>query len=137
LPCTHLWHRHLLYNTLPTAELRRFANLFEEYGYDVYEHYNLKLVQQHVADDDGQSEEARDTLKAREIFEQLRSKWFNLIEETLPMEIAERDAARLHWVSGLTKAIGPFLRATAREVLIRILERLPGGPPGIRLPSKW
>ena len=105
-----------MFNTLSIDDFKEFAFKFEDSGFEVYEVWEKDYVERFNADDE-RPREVADTLRARELFEKLRSKWFDLTEESAEFDPKQRASIRLNWVDGLTKAIGPFLRATARAVL--------------------
>jgi hypothetical protein len=118
LPCVHLWHRHLLFGSITMEAFAEFASLFEESGFEIYERFDSEFVEKLILPkDEAMLAEERDTLHTREILEQLRAKWFNILEETSSMETSQREAIRVNWVGSLARALGPFMRATARSFL--------------------
>jgi hypothetical protein len=119
LPCCYIWQRYIMYDALKDDDFKEFAFKFEDHGYDIYEVFNKDYVERDepATNLHQQSREVADSLRARELFENLRTKWFNLMEESAPLAEEDRIALRANWVNGLSRAIGPFLRATARAIL--------------------
>jgi hypothetical protein len=120
LPCCHIWHRHLLYSVLTRDDWENYHYMFKDSGFEVYERYekstNTKLIREDLDDVDKGHE--HQTLHAREQFERLRSKWFSFLDETETWGNAEeRLDARCNWIDGLTKALTPFMRGTAKAFL--------------------
>lgn len=120
LPCLHLWQREIQYGVFTEQHWEDWAFMFEEAGLEAYETWGLQYVEKNNVNDEEQTVEERQTLRAREQWERLRSKWFNFMEETLTLPAEGRYEARQAWIDGLTHAIGPFMRATAREFMASI-----------------
>jgi len=120
LPCCHIWHRHLLHSVLTRDDWENYHSMFKDNGFEVYEQYergtNTKLVRE---DSDGMEKgQWHQTLHARGQFERLRSKWFSFLDETETWDNAkEKLDARSNWIDGLTKALTPFTRGTAKAFL--------------------
>ena len=115
VPCKHIWQRELLYNHLTAEDWDDIAFRFEEGGLDVYEAFTKDFVEPLV--NEAVSESDQWTLKAKEQFELLRSAWFSFIETTANFPPEQMVTARTNWLSGLTRALGPFHRAEARQFL--------------------
>jgi hypothetical protein len=105
----------LLYNHLTAEDWEEIAYRFEEGGLDVYEALTKDFVEPLV--DETVNESDHWTLKAKEQFELLRSAWFSFIEDTAAFPPEQMVTARTNWLSGLTRALGPFHRAEARQFL--------------------
>jgi hypothetical protein len=121
LPCCHIWHRHLLYSVLTRDDWENYHCMFKDNGFEVYERYgqgtNTKLITENLGDVEKGPE--HQTLRAREQFERLRSKWLSFLDETETWDNAEEKLdARSNWIDGLTKALTPFMRGTAKAFLI-------------------
>jgi hypothetical protein len=120
--------------------------MFKDNGFEVDERYekstNTKLIREHS---DNANNQERETLRAREQFKRLRSKWFSFLDETETWDNAEEKLdPRSNWIDGITKALTPFMRGTSKGLpLSRLLEeheglslsdkcgsRLPRGHPG-------
>lgn len=118
LPCFHLWHAHLIQNCITRTHLEHFARLFEESGYEVYEGHDRHIVLP-VFRVEGEDEAAqlRDTLQSREYLELLRSKWYDLLDQSAHYETEKREAIRIGFLESLHRAIGPLLHVTPLEIL--------------------
>ena len=120
LPCCHIWQREIQYRILTDEHWEDYALMFEEGGLEVYQSWGLEQVRagrKLEGEQEEQTIEERQTLRAREQWERLRSRWFSLMEETSDLPVDQRHNARNAWVDGLTKALGPLMRGSAREWL--------------------
>ena len=50
LPCRHIWANHLLYGCLKKEDYERWAHMWEESGYEIYETIESIYIEQGVDD---------------------------------------------------------------------------------------
>lgn len=120
LPCCHIWHRHFQYDILTKDDWENYHYMFKDNGFDVYERYkkgtNTKLIRENL--DSEKKRQDTQTLRAREQFGRLTDRWFGLLEEMETWDSPqEKRVAQCNWIDGLTKAIDPFLKGTAKAFL--------------------
>lgn len=121
LPCAHLWQREIMYSVFISKDWEKYSFMFEDCGLEVYETWGLEYVTDiPTAAEEEKTVEERQTLRAREQWERLRSRWFNVFEETATLPSDQRCNARNAWLDGLTHALGHFMRATGREFFASI-----------------
>jgi hypothetical protein len=94
LPCKHVFHEHLYgVKILTPAAWRRFQLMFEENGFEVYEHRELVEVAEPVQSEHDRGVESR-RLAVNEMLEQVRDRFWR-IEEKGDVELAGAFIGRL------------------------------------------
>ena len=110
LPYRDIWVQHILFNTLQEEHFARWAFMWEDQGFELYEGISSEYYTRDVDSEVGAP--ARRRLDLRETLESLKSKYYDL-EETvtqLPPDLADdvikRWVARLEHITGPLRAIG-------------------------------
>ena len=118
IPCRHIWQRELKFGVIRDEDWTNYADLFDEAGFEVYETLDRNIKIDPIQDHGEQNEIDRQTLAAREQWDQLRSKWYELCEESNEFTEQERAQIRRRWVEELCTLCDPLLRTSARQLLL-------------------
>lgn len=78
LPCKHLWHYDLLFNSFKDSDWLGWAELFEDGGFEVYE----TTVKEYVNREERIEGPDRHMLEMREVLDSIKDKYYAMMEHT-------------------------------------------------------
>ena len=115
LPCSHLWQFNLMSNAFAESDWKRWAYMFEEGGFEIYESTTKEYVTKDVYDEpDGPS---KHMLDVREVLDEIKAKFYALKANTVDWEDSERERISAQWVAMLRQMTGPIRQLGAQEAL--------------------
>ena len=110
LPCSHLWQFNLMSNEFTEADWNRWAYLFEEGGFEIYENITRDIYDE----PDGPS---KHMLDVREVLDEIKAKFYELEAGTAKWEDDVRERISAQWVAMLRQMTGPIRQRGAQEAL--------------------
>lgn len=119
LPCKHLWHYNILFDSFHDDDWTRWAELFEDGGFEVYE----TTGKVHVDDGNHDVMEGPDRhmLEVREVLDHVKDKYYEMAEYTAEWTAEEQNPIIERWISWLGKLTGP-IRKQGVEAALKELE---------------
>ena len=74
LPCSHLWQFNLMSNSFAEADWKRWAYMFEEGGFEIYESAIKEYVTRDIYDEP--DDPSKHILDVREVLDEIKSKFY-------------------------------------------------------------
>lgn len=114
LPCKHLWHYNLLFDSFQESDWIQWAEMFEDGGFEVYE----TTAKVHV-DDRPETIEGPDRhmLEVREVLDHIKEKYYEMAEQTAEWTAEDRNPIIERWISWLDKLTGPIRKKGVEQAL--------------------
>ena len=120
LPCEHVFQYELLYHVLTEEHWDRFAHMFEESGFDIYEASEELEVNRELAAE--VTAPAHRKLRVREITESIKESYYALEEEIKKFDLESDEMGRAmdYWITGLSNVTGDLMRQSVRDLVQNI-----------------
>jgi hypothetical protein len=102
-------------NAFAEADWKRWAYMFEEGGFEIYESTTKEYATKDIYDEpDGPS---KHMLDVREVLEEIKTKFYNLEAGTVDWEDDVRERISAQWVAMLRQMTGPIRQQGVQEAL--------------------
>ena len=102
-------------NAFAEADWKRWAYMFEEGGFEIYESTTKEYVTRDIYDEpDGPS---KHMLDVREVLDEIKAKFYELEAGTADWEDDVRERISAQWVAMLRQMTGPIRQQGAQEAL--------------------
>ena len=108
LPCRHLFQYNLINNVITQRDWRRWASLFEDGGFEIYESTTKTYAI------DGPS---RHALEMKEVLDHVKTCFYEIEEIITGWDPERRDKVVQLWLTMLKKQVGPVRRQGAAQAL--------------------
>lgn len=114
LSCKHLWHYNILFNSFQDEDWSKWAELFEDEGFEIYEITTVEhifLVNEAIEGPD------KHMLEMREVLDHIKERYYERAERTAEWTAEERNPVIQRWISWLDKLTGPIRRMGVEQAL--------------------
>ncbi len=115
LPCKHLWHYCITTLPFSSTDWTRWAALFEDAGFEIYELTTKTYVENEIYDTIGGPD--RSTLMMREILDHVKSRYYEMSEYMAEWTQEEKDPHIARWLAWLDKLTGPIQKKGVAQAL--------------------
>ena len=106
LPCRDIWASHFLFGTLVEDDFRRWAFMWEDSGFEIYETMGSAYFAKDIDDEIGAPTRRR--LDMREALDTLKSKYYDLEDLVAKMPGYQAEDVMRWWIGKLEKMTGPL-----------------------------
>ena len=113
LPCRHIWANHLLYSCLKKEDYKRWAYMWEESGYEIYETMESIYIERGINDEIGAPERHR--LEVRETLESIKARYYGIEGQARELHPDVGDQLIRWWLNKLTTVSGEVWKAGIEE----------------------
>lgn len=106
LPCRHIWQLHILYNVITEHDWDRWAFMFEDGGFEIYESTTKEYVVKDIHEAIGGPD--KHLLGVREVLDTIKERYYEICDNTADWEPEERNTMIGRWLDYLNTLTGPI-----------------------------
>ena len=121
LPCKHLWHYCITTLSFSSKDWARWAELFEDGGFEIYEATTKTYVENEIYDTVGGPD--RGSLMMREILDHVKTRYYEISEYMAKWTQEEKDPYIARWLAWLDKLTGPIQKKRVAQTLKELEEK--------------
>ena len=118
MPCKHIWQIHLFVDVITKQDWERFAFLFEDGGYEIYESTTREYVVRDMNDAIGRSD--RHLLNVKKVLDSIKDRYYEIAEYMERNAPDERYAFIQGWVDRLRLLTGPIRQQGVEQAINEI-----------------
>ena len=120
LPCKHLWYYCITTLSFSSTDWARWAALFENSGFEIYEATTKTYVENQIFDTIGGPD--RGSLMMREILDHVKTRYYEMSEYMAEWTQKEKDPHIARWLAWLDKLTGPIQKKGVAQALKELEE---------------
>lgn len=106
LPCSHIWHHHLVFGSLTPSAMEGWVWMWEEGGYELYESRTTEFISWGIKEEIGAP--LRKRLDLGEVLTSLRSRYYMMEESMKDLDSKTASNVLDIWLGRLNEVLGSF-----------------------------